>query len=981
MTSAVLGVRRIWIVAWTLVAACAPARDVTPKLEAPAGAVTGSRADSLIRAGYTLYDQTPESAQVLWQAALGEARALGDTLAIARAITGLGQAARKLGNLPASRQFGEEALALKLRIGAEAELFRSYNTLGLLALDEERLADASALFTKAGDAARATGDSAALAKTALNIGLVLEDRGDFAGARAAYLQARDALRARGDTLNLGRALNDVAALDIKLGEPLPAITSLEQARALFRATGDSAGEVNARAQLATAYDRLGEPQRAFALLDSAAAMARRLHLRTELADDLKLIADLFQDAGDHQHALDFYRQAAALNDSLGRPEERGNLLRNEARAYFALGNSTLAARRALEARRVHRAGGFSYPELGDLILLAELAQEAKRREEAEAYLRSAQLVASSFNTGIAVARVTLAEARLADRAGQPQRVLQRLTDARVQLAPAGDAALAEAAALRVRAYARLNQLDAAAAAGRQAVSAVERIRSSYGSGELRTSYASDKSSVYSDLAIVLLRLNRTDEAFQVADAARGRALLEHLSTARADVRSASGAVALADADALLHRIDLLVGKLRERDRLTPRERSPSFATVTRELSDSLQAARTEYETILARSEGRARVTTIIDGSRVAVRDLQATLRQGEVFVEYFVTPDRLIAFVMTPSTLATTSTPVRADSLAARVSFARALLASRDQSQGATAVLRALHEMLLAPIASTGALGGARTLIVVPHGVLTYLPFGALVNPVTGKYVAESLPVMYAPTAAAFHALRSGPRARSDSKPSAVAAFAPFPEALPATRDEARGVASTLARATAYVGPAATEADVRRALQGGAVVHVASHALMNPRNPLFSRVELAGNSAGEEGDNGRLEVHELLDMNFDSRLVFLSGCETALGSAWSTQFETGEDYATTAQALLYAGARNVIATLWRIDDVGAAEFAKRFYAAFDRAEVPEALAMAQRSMIADPRFHSPYYWAAYELSGSGLTLTGGANGARSSVEQ
>jgi CHAT domain-containing protein len=974
-------VRRVWMCACLMVAACAPGRDIALKRETPPSAAAGSPADSLIRAGYAVYDQSADSARVLWQAALRAAKSTDDSSGIARALTGLAQAARKLGDLTAARQLGEEALALKLRFGAKTELFRSYNALGLLAWDEERLSDASALFTKAGDAAREVGDSAGLAKAALNMGLVLDDRGDFNGARAAYVHARDAFREQGDTLNLGRALNDLASLDVKLGDPLAAIASLEQARLLFRASGDSAGEVNARAQLATAYDRLGEPQRAFALLDSAAGMARRLHLRTELADDLKLIGDLFQDAGDHQHARRSRARAGALNDSLSRPEERGNLLRNEARAYFALGNRVLASSRALEARRVHRAGGFRYPELGDLILLAELAQEAKRPGEAEAYLRSAQVIASSFNTGMAVARVTLAEARLADRAGQPQRVLRRLTDMRGVLAVAGDGAIAEAAALRARAYARLNRLEAAAVAGRQAMSAVERVRGSYGSGELRTSYASDKASVYSDLAVVLLRLGRTDEAFQVADAARGRALLEHLSTARGDVRLAAGTAALADADALLHRIDLLVAKLRERDRLTPRERSLSFAAVTQELSDSLRAARTEYETLIARSQGNALSTRIIGGSRVAGHELQASLRPGEVLVEYFVTPERLIVFVVTPSALMTTSTALRADSLTSRVSFARELLGSRDQSQGATAVLRALYEMLFAPVVSTGALGAARTLIIVPHRVLTYLPFGALVNPATGKYVAETHSVMYAPTAAAFHALRRSPRARAAERPARAAAFAPFPEALPASRDEARGVASTLPGTTAYIGAAATEGELRRALQAGALVHVASHALMNVRNPLFSRIELAGNQLGAARDNGRLEVHELLDLHFDSKLAFLSGCETALGSAWSTQFETGEDYATAAQALLYAGAQNVIATLWRIDDVGGGEFAKRFYAAFGHATVPDALAEAQRSMIADPRFRSPYYWAAYELSGSGIAVDGGANGARSSVEQ
>src|SRR4051794_4635784 len=158
-------------------------------------------------------------------------------------------------------------------------------------------------------------------------------------------------------------------------------------------------------------------------------------------------------------------------------------------------------------------------------------------------------------------------------------------------------------------------------------------------------------------------------------------------------------------------------------------------------------------------------------------------------------------------------------------------------------------------------------------------------------------------------------RSRRETRVATASAevFAPFPDVLPATRAEARGFLRTIPGAVAHVGDAATEARLRSALGSGAVVHVATHGVMNARNPLFSRLELAVQENGSGENNGRLEVHELLDLHFRSPLVFLSGCETGLGAAWSTQFEAGQDYTTIAQALLFAGARNVVATLWRID--------------------------------------------------------------------
>jgi CHAT domain-containing protein len=133
---------------------------------------------------------------------------------------------------------------------------------------------------------------------------------------------------------------------------------------------------------------------------------------------------------------------------------------------------------------------------------------------------------------------------------------------------------------------------------------------------------------------------------------------------------------------------------------------------------------------------------------------------------------------------------------------------------------------------------------------------------------------------------------------------------------------------------------------------------------MFSRLELAPGDGTPEND-GRLEVHEVMELSIRTRLAFLSGCETGLGVAWTTDFARGEDYTTMAQSFLYAGARNVIATLWRIEDAGAAVFAARFYQHLRNRAPADALAEAQRDMRNDPRYASPYYWAAYVLSGEG----------------
>ncbi len=135
---------------------------------------------------------------------------------------------------------------------------------------------------------------------------------------------------------------------------------------------------------------------------------------------------------------------------------------------------------------------------------------------------------------------------------------------------------------------------------------------------------------------------------------------------------------------------------------------------------------------------------------------------------------------------------------------------------------------------------------------------------------------------------------------------------------------------------------------------------------MFSRIELAvpRRSSGPD-DDGFLEVHEVLEMPVASPLVFLSGCETGLGDSWSSGVNRGDDFATLARAFLAAGARNVVATLWPLEDIGAASIAEWFYGALELEGPRGALRTAQRRALATPSLRAPFYWAGYQVIGAG----------------
>ena len=131
---------------------------------------------------------------------------------------------------------------------------------------------------------------------------------------------------------------------------------------------------------------------------------------------------------------------------------------------------------------------------------------------------------------------------------------------------------------------------------------------------------------------------------------------------------------------------------------------------------------------------------------------------------------------------------------------------------------------------------------------------------------------------------------------------------------------------------------------------------------------VGGGSGREEREDGKLEVHEILGLVSTSPLVFLSGCETGLGGTGQTHFDQEFEEGSLSHAMLIAGVGTVVATLWRVEDAGAAALADRFYHHLRSGRLPEeALARAQREMITARR---GFTWAAYVVLGRGGAQAG-----------
>jgi CHAT domain-containing protein len=139
------------------------------------------------------------------------------------------------------------------------------------------------------------------------------------------------------------------------------------------------------------------------------------------------------------------------------------------------------------------------------------------------------------------------------------------------------------------------------------------------------------------------------------------------------------------------------------------------------------------------------------------------------------------------------------------------------------------------------------------------------------------------------------------------------------------------------------------------IVHFATHGIINEKKPELSGVVLSlYDEQGRFHEDGFLRLKDIYGLRLPVDLVVLSACRTGLG-----QEVRGEGLIGLTRGFMYAGARSVIASLWKVDDNATAELMRIFYEKMLR----ERLGAAQAAMSGQKRWSHPYYWAGFILQG------------------
>lgn len=377
---------------------------------------------------------------------------------------------------------------------------------------------------------------------------------------------------------------------------------------------------------------------------------------------------------------------------------------------------------------------------------------------------------------------------------------------------------------------------------------------------------------------------------------------------------------------------------------------------------------------------------------ISLRDLQQSLRAEELLLEYLMGDSALylLAVDHRQSQLHQLSL---ADSLGTQISSLRDALAYKRPLEDFRVPAYALYQRLLKPVAE---LPEKKRLIIIPDGMLSYLPFEVLLTEEASQatsfktlaYLTRIYQVNYQYSATL---MREQSKKTKQAEPMEYLAFAPDfnqPRQFMATadlydpvlKDTVRGQLAELKGSRREVeeinrwmqghymdGQDASEDNFKQMASRYEILHLATHAIVDDQYPMNSR--LLFTPSADSLEDGSLYAWELYGLDLNASMVVLSACNTGYG-----KIQRGEGVMSLGRAFAYAGCPSVVMSLWPAQDQATADLMGYFYEALARGSDKDQAMQEARSRYlqqADDLLSHPFYWAGFVVQGSPQPLTSG----------
>jgi CHAT domain-containing protein len=816
----------------------------------------------------------------------------------------------------------------------------------------------------------------------------LEARGealDFAGERADseayFLRARDLFAMAKDDNGQAQALLMLAYNSLfSSGQQAQGLEAAAQALRLWSSKGNRHGMARMQSILGTWASVRGEFETAQCNYKAARPIFREIGNKDDEAVVLNGLGYVSRGIGDWQNSLRYYQHGRdifiGVHDLLG-----------EIEAIQGMGKALAAAKNFKPLLPLYEQELHVARQAGDPVAVAYALEDIATAYEAQTRYAQAESFYRRSLEGYRAANHLHSEGDVLIRLGHLQAAQEKYSQALASLERAKElkeetGQIEEVARVQyelANIYRRLNRLEDARSAIEKTIEIIEKQRVTISRFDSRASYFASVHRYYALYIQILMLLHRRDptlgfaeRAFDASEKSKVRSLLDLLTTSGQD----------APCDELLRRqLNAADGTETSTTGSGLVEASSTAPTLTMR---QVQAEIEDDGTILLEYAlgDETSYLWVIDQHQIRSHELPPSEKIKEL-VEVF-------RRALQPPQLKDRETAVEYQ--------ARARKADHDFRLSS----QQLSRLLLGPVT----LARAKRILIVPDGSLQYIPFAALPLPSTGRSkepLVNSQEVVLLPSASVLASLRKAAATRIP--PTATAAIFADPvfeqddprlallrtrgrismqerppaltraisdigassyiARLPATRNEANAIANILRSRDAqgvYVKldfDASREDVLNEGLARFRLVHFATHGVVDTSHPEMSGLILSLIDRTGKKKDGYLRLGDIYKLKLAADLVVLSSCDSALGKDLESEGIIG-----LPRGFLHAGAKSVIATLWKVNDEATARLMTSLYLRIQRGESPSsALRGAQLEMVHDRQWSRPYYWAAFSLQG------------------
>ncbi|MBS0648393.1 MAG: tetratricopeptide repeat protein [Verrucomicrobia bacterium] len=850
------------------------------------------------------------------------AQELGDRAGEGRAYGNLGDVYHSLGEYRKAIEHHEKSLQIAQELGNRAGEGRAYGNLGNVYQSQGEYYKALEYLEKYLQIALELRDRAGEGRAYGNLGNAYYSLGEYRKAIEYHKKHLQIAQALGDQAGEGSAYGDLGVVYQSLGEYRKALEYLEKHLQIAQELGDRAEEGRAYGNLGTAYDFLGEYRKAIECHEKTLQIAQALGDQVGKGSAYGNLGNVYQSLGEYRKAIEYHEKCLQITQELGDRSREGKAYGNLGSAYYFLGE-------------YHK--GIEYDE--KYLQIAQALGDRSREGRAYGNLGVAYRSLGEYHKAIEYLEKALQIAqKLGDR-GEEGKAFNNLG----------------------LTYQHLNDLPQAEKHFYQSVAIYSFLQDILGDNhQWKITIFEEQSRAYFSLERVLLKQGKAEEALEITDSRRSRALVSMLSS-----------------------------------RVHTPTKEPIYLTY-KEIQSLAQKLNTTFVTYslssLSEDESRIHVWVVppsggIECIPISCDKLPDQIKEdieeaSKVLQTYpFISaPPRVrppraqsvkrsseeeIPLPSVPPSIQGMQEITRGDSNAAP---------NEDQLRSFKERLSQCYEAFILPIEKYLPRDPEQTLTIIPDSFLSQIPFAAFRDK-EGKYLIEKCAISFAPSIKAVQLLDQLPRNSSSNL--LIVANPTSPNVsdnnLQGTEKEAEIVKKILGAPTEKVllQERPTVHRVLEELPQARWIHLACHGLpgdkpeekLNIHSVFEGVLKLAKDPEDLDRPNGFLYAQDIASLSLQAELVFMSACFSGRGKL-QREGSIGHNW-----SFLAAGARSTVSTYWRIPVNDLTEsIIDTFYRHLlgkerEKLSGAQALRQAMLSVIEKDRENLPQVWAAFFLSG------------------